>query len=211
MTAEVAILNREAVAMAADSALTLGGPVGKVYNSANKLFALSRLEPVAVMVYGGGSFEGIPWATVVKEHRRRLAAGAFDTIEDYASDFIAHLSSLVSHMPTELQQERVLMRVSWELLRLRDAAEAKASGDHPGDDQILIDLIESRIHQLEEDGGENGPGEASAAQAFDDAVDDWNALLGELLQGYRVTDTVTARVLTIAEIPHFRSLRFPTP
>lgn len=43
MTAEVAILNREAVVIAADSAVTLGSPVGKVYNSANKLFALSRV------------------------------------------------------------------------------------------------------------------------------------------------------------------------
>ena len=73
MTAEVAILNREADPLAADSALTLGGTVGKVYNSANKLFALSRLEPVANMVYGAGSFEGIPCATVAKEYRRRLA------------------------------------------------------------------------------------------------------------------------------------------
>ena len=70
-------------------------PVGKVYNSANKLFALSRVEPVAVMVYGGGSFEGIPWEMIVKEHRRELSTGSFDTIEEYAQEFIRYLSSLL--------------------------------------------------------------------------------------------------------------------
>lgn len=133
MTAEVAILNREAVAMAADSALTLGGTVGKVYNSANKLFALSRLEPVAVMVYGGGSFEGIPWATVVKEYRRHLAAGTSDTMEEYASDFITYLGSLVRHMSAEFRRRRVRMRVCWELDQLRDAVKTRASGDLQGD------------------------------------------------------------------------------
>jgi hypothetical protein len=197
MTAEVAILNREAVAMAADSALTLGVPVGKVYNSANKLFALSRLDPVAVMVYGGGSFEGIPWATVVKEYRRRLATGAFDTIDDYASDFMAFLSSLAHRMPAELQRERVLMRVSGELHGLRKAVEAETSGDHSGNNQaidhILMDRIEARIRRLEAEGGENGLGEPSAAQAFDDAVANWDALIGDILQSYRVTDTVKTR------------------
>ena len=80
MTAEVAILNRNAVAIAADSAVTVsrrsgdcpdGGQnpkkVPKVYNTANKLFALSNTEPVAVMVYDGGDFAGIPWDTVVKD------------------------------------------------------------------------------------------------------------------------------------------------
>ena len=51
MTAEVVILNREAVAVAADSAVTVTGRGPKVYNTANKLFSLSAVEPVAVMIY----------------------------------------------------------------------------------------------------------------------------------------------------------------
>lgn len=67
MTAEVAILNREAVAIAADSAVTIGGPGSKIYNTANKLFALSTVEPVAVMIYGADAFGTIPWETIVKD------------------------------------------------------------------------------------------------------------------------------------------------
>ena len=68
MTAEVVVLNREAVAIAADSAVTLRDPEPKIYNTANKLFQLSALEPVAIMVYGSAAFGPIPWETAVKEH-----------------------------------------------------------------------------------------------------------------------------------------------
>ena len=53
MTAEVAVLNREAVAIAADSAVTLTSPERdgqKIYNTANKIFILSETEPLAVMI-----------------------------------------------------------------------------------------------------------------------------------------------------------------
>lgn len=48
MTAIVAVLNKHAVAIAADSAVTMGD-THKVVNSANKIFTLSKYHPVAVM------------------------------------------------------------------------------------------------------------------------------------------------------------------
>lgn len=184
--------------MAADSALTLGGPVGKVYNSANKLFALSRLEPVAVMVYGGGSFEGIPWATVVKEYRRHLDPCTFDTTEEYASSFIAYLRSLVPHIPDDIRREGVRMRVFWELDQLRRSVDAKTSGDLPDDDQvieqILMDLVESRLKQLEDESAETGPDESAAVQEFNEAIDDWDALVRTFLEDLPVTDPVGERI-----------------
>lgn len=62
MTAEIGILNRQGVALAADSAVTLGlNGKQKVLNSANKLFNLIKGHPVGLMVYGNGNFLGIPW------------------------------------------------------------------------------------------------------------------------------------------------------
>ena len=52
MTAIVAVLNKHAVAIAADSAVTMGD-THKVVNSANKIFTLSKYHPVAVMTYNG--------------------------------------------------------------------------------------------------------------------------------------------------------------
>ena len=177
VTAEVAILNREAVVIAADSALTLGGPVGKVYNSANKLFALSRLEPVAVMVFGGGSF---------------------DTVEEYAEEFIEYLSSLVRHMPGEFQRVRVRMRVSWELDGLRGAVDRALPDDSRNDAQVaaqvLMDQIESRVRRLEQMDAEDGPSESVSIQEFNKAIDDWDTLVDKSLEGLPVTDSVRKRV-----------------
>lgn len=47
MTAEVSIMNKHGMSMAADSAITSGfDGVPKVYNSANKLFPLSKEHPI---------------------------------------------------------------------------------------------------------------------------------------------------------------------
>lgn len=74
MTAEVVILNRDAVAIAADSAVTLGARGSKIYNTANKLFQLSNVEPVAAMVYGAGSFNSIPCDGLVWIKRKHYFA-----------------------------------------------------------------------------------------------------------------------------------------
>lgn len=73
MTAEIAILNTGAVALAADSAVTvtLGDEDVKVYSSQNKIFALTKGGRVGVLVYGSADFMSIPMETLVKEYRRR--------------------------------------------------------------------------------------------------------------------------------------------
>lgn len=91
MTAEVAILNSNGVAMAADSAVSFGN--GKIFNSVNKLFALSHTEPVGIMVYSSANVMGVPVETVIKEYRRKATDEqvCFDTLEDYTEDFIRFL------------------------------------------------------------------------------------------------------------------------
>jgi hypothetical protein len=90
MTAEVAILNCSGVALAADSAVTVGSQ--KIYNSAIKLFALSKVSPVAVMVYGNAALSRIPWEVVIKEYRRNLKGRRFAALEGYALDFQRFIS-----------------------------------------------------------------------------------------------------------------------
>ena len=53
MTAEIVIMNKLRVALAADSAVTVQTQTGqKIYNTVNKLFTLSKYEPVGIMVFG---------------------------------------------------------------------------------------------------------------------------------------------------------------
>jgi hypothetical protein len=69
MTAEVAVINRSAVALAADSAVTLSGrdprsQVAKVFQNENKLFELSKTHAIALMIYNATSFFDVPWEVI---------------------------------------------------------------------------------------------------------------------------------------------------
>jgi len=67
MTAEIALLNRESIALAADSAVTLNDESGqKIFTSANKIFTLSKYHPIGIMVYGNANYMHIPWETIIK-------------------------------------------------------------------------------------------------------------------------------------------------
>lgn len=87
MTAIVGVLNKHAVAMAADSAVTLGGG-RKVHNGANKLFSLSKHHPVAVAVYGSSEFVGTPWEIIIKKFRKELADNSYATLKEYVDGFL---------------------------------------------------------------------------------------------------------------------------
>lgn len=103
MTAEIAIMNKEAIAIAADSAVTLRE--GKIFTSANKIFSLSKYHPVGVMIYGNANFMGIPWETMIKTYRGDLDTEKFDTLKEYADDFINFLSREKRLIP-ESEQEK---------------------------------------------------------------------------------------------------------
>ena len=86
-------MNKVAVALAADSALTLGSPSGelKVYGSAEKIFQLSANAPVGIMIYGGAEFLGLPWETIIKEFRRGLDRKPLSTLDDYCEALLKFL------------------------------------------------------------------------------------------------------------------------
>jgi len=92
MTTEVAVMNKQAVALAADSAGTVTLKEGeKIYFSENKLFALSKYQPVGIMIYGNADFMMVPFETIIKEYRKELGAGSFSSLKEYALDFIKFL------------------------------------------------------------------------------------------------------------------------
>lgn len=104
MTAEVSVLNRVGVALAADSAVTIGQPgSAKIYTSAEKLFQLSNTAPVGVMVYGNAGYLGLSWETAIKVFRHRLAQQKYDYLEEYAAAFLEFLCADADVFPTELQ------------------------------------------------------------------------------------------------------------
>ena len=92
MTAEIALLNKSAVALAADSAVTLTvrGST-KIYNSVDKLFHISNRQPVGAMLFGGTEYMEIPFEVSVKQFRLTDYAKPKATIREYADAFFSFL------------------------------------------------------------------------------------------------------------------------
>ncbi len=94
MTAEIVIMNKQAIALASDSAVTMTHEMGeKIKTSANKLFALSKYHPIGIMIYNNTDLMGIPWETIIKIYRNELDKKGFDSLKEYADNFIAFLDN----------------------------------------------------------------------------------------------------------------------
>lgn len=106
MTAIVGFMNKRGVAVAADSAVTLGN-THKVVNSGNKIFTLSKYAPVGVATYGNTAFMDTPWEIIIKLYRKHLGRNTFDTLERYISSFIEYLHK-ENFFTGEEHQRRIL-------------------------------------------------------------------------------------------------------
>ena len=110
MTAEIAVLNKMAIALAADSAVTIERLKGqKIYNTANKLFALSKFHPIGIMFYGNAEFMGIPWESLIKIYRTKIGNQKFDTLAHYADNFIKFLKT--TPLFPQKEQEKYLIYI----------------------------------------------------------------------------------------------------
>jgi len=86
-------MNRSAVALAADSAVTIGGAErAKTFESANKLFELIKGSNIGVMIYSNAEINGTPWETVLKTFRRDHATFQASHVEDYFDTFRKYLA-----------------------------------------------------------------------------------------------------------------------
>ncbi|MEM9169806.1 MAG: hypothetical protein AAGC56_09135 [Pseudomonadota bacterium] len=93
MTSEVVLMNRQSVAMAADSTVTISGhQYTKTYQSVDKLFPLVEGQPVAVMIYNNAEIMSTPWETVISLYREQSRGRPLATVDEYAQDFMNFLS-----------------------------------------------------------------------------------------------------------------------
>ena len=91
MTAEIAILNRHAVALATDSAVTIGRQ--RAWKTANKLFSLSPANDIGIMIYGAGDFIGYSWEIIAKASREQVGNRSFATVSECGKEFLEYLKS----------------------------------------------------------------------------------------------------------------------
>lgn len=155
MTAEIAVINAGAVALAADSAVTIGK--GKIYNSALKLFSLSKTEPVGIMIYGNAGLIGVPWETMIKVFRKDLGSIKYETLEEYSDYFFTHLESRSDFFPSDVQNIHITGAISGyysyilELLLEKISKKIKDEGGitEAETDNLFVEVVESEYSKLE--------------------------------------------------------------
>lgn len=146
MTAEIAVMNEEAIALAADSAVT--GPA-KIFTSANKIFSLSKYHPVALMVFDSAQFHNVPWETIVKQYRRDLGDKCFSRLGEHTEHFLKYFDGANPLFPPEAQKRGVesLAHTLFNAI-LEDALmDVKAridKGEEPSGEEV-VDEIETWI------------------------------------------------------------------
>lgn len=156
MTAEIGILNRQGVALAADSAVTISGNgKEKILNSANKLFNLIKGKPVGFMVYGNGSFMGVPWEVIVDYYR-----GNFDDtkehskLESICDDFISKLSQNSSFYNEDASLQLIHNKMSTHLENLIIQTQDELSKRFPNiqvDEEMSLSVFKETINQSYEE------------------------------------------------------------
>ena len=222
MTTEVAVLNREAAAIAADSAVTLRDEAAQdetVYNSANKIFELSAHHPVAIMVHGQGAYGIIPWETIIKMYRSDLGSNHFKTVHDYAEDFLAYLQPFRSEFPTELQANYAWHAIETEILYMRRYLDDLVQGAKS--DQVrmsaiqrhsrLIEYIKARIAELEKNRSYNSADQGAIGQLCDDVQQDWYVYLRQMLRDNVSVDDALVEATKSLAVESIRSVPLDGP
>ena len=136
MTAEVVIMNKEAIALAADSAVTFQEETGqKIFTSASKIFTLSKYQPVGIMIYGNANFMGVPWETIIKVYRNDLGRYTFNTVDEYAQNFLSFLIEKKNLFSDEAQEWYVenSIRSYFQLIAKEITKEAKNIFEETGE------------------------------------------------------------------------------
>ena len=94
LTSEVLIMTPSAVAMAADSVVTVND--NKTYGGVNKLFMLSNDPPMGIMTYNNANFLNFPMETIIKDFRYQTIKKELNTIRDFKDSFETYLNNLAN-------------------------------------------------------------------------------------------------------------------
>jgi hypothetical protein len=151
MTSEIAVMNQRAIALAADSAVTLidGGKI-IVRNDQKKLFNLVDGVPVGVMYFGMADIMGHPWDVLLEHYRKTAPAGALPHLGDHAESFLTMLDGLERFFPPDRHKDeyrRLFVSVLRFVFRL--AHYLYETGTQGPDEELLrqaISLVYERYH-----------------------------------------------------------------
>lgn len=160
MTSEVALMNRLAVALAADSATTItywdnGTRHQRYFKGANKIFNLSIDHPIGLMTFGSGTLDKVPWELAVKAYRASRNGKGFDRVADYPIDLFRYLASK-EMFPVQHQESQLIRGVcetagNIGLGILFGRAEIKNEKDEASKKSMAAERLKELIKEIEAD------------------------------------------------------------
>ncbi|CAN7678695.1 hypothetical protein LJR090_001797 [Bosea sp. LjRoot90] len=154
-------MNRHAVILAADSATTVsrwveGRQENRYFKGANKIFQLSHHQPVGVMIFNSADLMRVPWELLIKSFRDDLERKSFNSVRDYANEFIAWLDGNARFFPEDVQKETFVDASSSAAIGIILDCE-RAAGDDPDQRaKFLADYLPRRLIELEGSALPNG-------------------------------------------------------
>lgn len=86
MTAQIVVMNGYGIAIASDSALSLGSI--RTFETAEKIYPLKLPHRLAVLHCGSVNFGGIPFPVLIADWKRQLADKALRDADAYAENFL---------------------------------------------------------------------------------------------------------------------------
>jgi len=137
MTSLVVLMNNQAAAVAADTAVTISDGFGKTRTrtGVKKLFRLSEDKPVSIMIYGGAEIMGMSWGPIITQFRREFGGRSFDTVAQYADHFLSYLDSYDAIFSEDIQKRYYLFYLrtiyDWVIYTANKIAERERANPSP--------------------------------------------------------------------------------
>ncbi|WP_087721563.1 hypothetical protein [Pandoraea sp. PE-S2T-3] len=149
------VLNRMAVALAADSAVTFStfanGHLQRTYASgANKIFQLSTTAPIGVMLFNNAALQDVPWELIVKSFRTSLGSDVKNSVQEYAdalSEFVRANMDLFPPAHREKHFKQLAARSFFYLLKKAQSEKPVLAnaGDASVQQAAIADFLASEI------------------------------------------------------------------
>jgi hypothetical protein len=116
MSVGIAVLNKSGIAIAADSATTMGERLA-IYNSAEKVFHVSAKHPLVLLKYGTVLFMRVPNEMIIKQFGQYLdKVEPLKTLKDYKDSFIRFIEQPSSLFNFASAEENLLDRELYNML-----------------------------------------------------------------------------------------------
>ena len=206
MTSEVMIMNRQAVVLAADSAVTYGGgPEPVVTLEAEKILELG--ENIALMVYSRGDVLGRSWSHIAHAFSREHGAAEYETVDDAAAAFFSFLDQNRQLFPEHEEREEFegLMRAAFlTVLNHAKSMRGYPGGGYDSDEAAFMAALDIYLGHLAMD--ENGAErqrldifEGLSADGFSERYGAMlDALIAEALGDFGMAESTRAKLFQFA-------------